>query len=53
MTNFNDLDEDEQELVLQELQDEPPELQQCVEEGHYCASCFMVYYNCLCSHDDD
>ena len=22
-----------------------------VHRGHYCATCFMVYYNCLCSHD--
>lgn len=23
-----------------------------IHEGNYCAECFCVYYNCLCSHDD-
>lgn len=31
--------------------DEPEYTIAAIHTGHYCASCWMVSYNCLCSHD--
>ncbi len=30
--------------------DEPDDTLHQVHIGNYCAECWMVYYNCLCSH---
>jgi len=32
--------------------DEPEYTLNSVHEGDTCAECLMVYYNCLCSHDN-
>lgn len=31
--------------------DEPIYTKTAVHKGHYCADCWMIYYNCLCGHD--
>lgn len=55
MTYFSDLSEEEKQDVLDELEEEgaTSETQEDVLSGHKCADCWMNYYNCLCSHDDD
>lgn len=32
--------------------DEPEYTIRQVIAGRYCAECWRIYYNCLCSHDD-
>ncbi len=32
--------------------DEPEHTLHQVHAGDVCANCFMIFYNCLCSHDD-
>ena len=31
--------------------DEPDYTLNQIHEGNYCAECWHIYYNCLCSHD--
>lgn len=32
--------------------DEPQDTLEQVHFGNRCAECLMIYYNCLCSHED-
>jgi len=32
--------------------DEPQSTLEEVHAGRYCAECWMIYYNCLCSHEN-
>jgi hypothetical protein len=50
-TKYSSLSDSEKKEVEKELKDDPQVLQ-AVKDDHYCAKCFMVYYNCLCSHED-
>lgn len=32
--------------------DEPDHTLESVHNGDYCADCWMIWYNCLCSHEN-
>ncbi len=40
-TNFND-------YIMKKLKHNPDP-----QDDNYCIDCGMIYYNCLCGHDDD
>jgi len=50
-TYYSDLSMNERIEVDEQLADQPEVLKE-VQDDHYCAKCFMIWYNCLCSHDD-
>lgn len=57
MTNYNDLSFQQKIKFRKELLEEVGEDKfleelQPYKEGHLCSKCFMVWYNCLCSHED-
>jgi hypothetical protein len=53
MLAYKDLSKEEQEEILNTLeQNAEYELLIYVKRGDVCCRCYMIYYNCLCSHGD-
>jgi hypothetical protein len=50
-TKYSTLTEKEKKKVKKDLKDDPETLQ-AVKDDHFCAKCYMIWYNCLCSHAD-
>lgn len=53
MTNYNDLTPGEQQDVDKNIERDQPFNVQGIYKGNNCAFCYMIYYNCLCGHDED
>ncbi len=57
MTEYKDLTEEEQLALKQNIISDLPsvadlEFMQRIRAGEICCVCLMVWYNCLCSHED-
>jgi hypothetical protein len=50
-TKYSTLSPKKKKKVKKDLKDDPNILQ-AVKDDWYCAKCYMVYYNCLCSHEN-
>lgn len=52
-TSYKDIDGNEQKTIEQDLiKNGELDLLKHVKSGYVCCRCFMVYYNCLCCHED-
>lgn len=53
MKTWQDLSNEDKIKIEQELiKNNEYELLKYSKAGHLCVGCFMVYYNCLCYHED-
>jgi hypothetical protein len=52
MTDYRDLTPAKKKAVELLIKDDTQAIKDAVLKGDYCADCLMIYYNCLCSHDD-
>lgn len=50
-TKYSELSKKRQKEVEKELKHEPEVFEE-IKKGNYCAKCYMIWYNCLCTHEN-